>query len=62
MANIDINENVNLSADNMEHVKGGAAYIKFDGVDGEAKGEGKGGGLGGGGGTWGTVLSVRFQR
>lgn len=42
MANIDnndLNENENekMTEDDLEQVKGGPAYIKFDGVDGESK-------------------------
>ena len=58
MANIDINEHVNLSTEETAEVKGGPAYIKFDGVDGEAKGEGKDKDHGG----WSDILSVRFRR
>jgi len=33
----DMNEEVVLDAEAMEAVKGGPAYVKFDGVDGECR-------------------------
>ena len=32
----DLNKDMNVSEQDMKQVVGGAAYIKFDGVDGEA--------------------------
>lgn len=33
----DLEKDITISEDEIKHVKGGAAYIKFDGVDGESR-------------------------
>ena len=36
----DLNENMNITEQDMEHVKGGPIYMKYDGVDGSVSAAG----------------------
>jgi type VI protein secretion system component Hcp len=57
MASINVNEmneELTISNEEMAHVKGGAAYIKFDGVDGESRGKDHKG--------WSDLATVTYTR